>query len=100
MTVASDARGEEYRLHPLFQSFLRRRLRTQAGAAGGAAEHSRCAQYFLEHSAWGQAVRHLLEAEEFEPAAGIIAEQGHAWIGSGKFVALASLAASLPAAVL
>jgi LuxR family maltose regulon positive regulatory protein len=31
MTVASDARGEEYRLHPLFQSFLRRRLRTEIG---------------------------------------------------------------------
>src|SRR5207253_5183260 len=48
MTVASDARGEEYRLHPLFQSFLRRRLRTEVGAAGVAAEHARCEQYFLE----------------------------------------------------
>jgi ATP/maltotriose-dependent transcriptional regulator MalT/DNA-binding SARP family transcriptional activator len=100
MTVASDARGEEYRLHPLFQSFLRRRLRAQAGAAGVAAEHSRCAQYFLEHSAWEQAVRHLLEAEEFEPAAGIIAEHGHAWIASGKLASLASLAEALPGAVL
>src|SRR5207245_4163218 len=76
MTVASDARGEEYRLHPLFQSFLRRRLRTQAGAAGVAAEHSRCAQYFLERAAWEQAVSHLLQAEDYERAAEIIAEHG------------------------
>ena len=100
MTVASDARGEEYRLHPLFQSFLRRRLRAEAGAAGVAAEHSRCAQYFLQHSAWDQAVRHLLDAGEFERAAGIIAEHGHEWIASGKLASLASLAEALPAAAL
>jgi len=100
MTVASDARGEEYRLHPLFQSFLRRRLRAEAGAAGVAVEHRRCAQYFLEHSAWEQAVRHLLEAGEFEPAAGIIAEHGNEWIASGKLASLASLAEALPAAAL
>src|SRR5438067_6840953 len=38
MTVASDQRGEEYRLHPLFQSFLRRRLRSEIGVTGVAAE--------------------------------------------------------------
>lgn len=100
MTVASDARGEEYRLHPLFQSFLRRRLRVEAGAAGVAAEHRRCAQYFLDHSAWEQAVRHLLEAGEFEQAAGVIAEHGNAWIASGKLHSLATLAEALPAAAL
>lgn len=100
MTVASDARGEEYRLHPLFQSFLRRRLRSETGTAGFAAEHRRCAQYFLEQSAWEQTVRHLLEAEEFEQAAKIIAEHGNAWIASGKFASLALLAEALPAEVL
>jgi LuxR family maltose regulon positive regulatory protein len=100
MTVASDARGEEYRLHPLFQSFLRRRLRTEAGPAGVAAEHRRCAEYFLERSAWEQAVHHLLEAGEFERAAGIIAERGNAWIASGKLASLAALAEALPAGAL
>ena len=100
MTVASDARGEEYRLHPLFQSFLRRRLRVETGAAGVAAEHRRCAQYFLDLSAWEQAVRHLLEAGEFEGAARIIAEHGNAWIASGKLASLASFAEALPAAAL
>jgi len=57
MTVAGDGGGEEYRLHPLFQSFLRRRLRSEAGLAGVSAEHARFAQYFLERAAWEQAVR-------------------------------------------
>jgi len=100
MTVASDARGEEYRLHPLFHSFLRRRLRAESGANGVAAEHLRCAQYFLEHSGWEQAVRHLVEAGEFESAAKIIAEHGNAWIASGKLASLAALAEALPAAAL
>src|SRR5215831_13162984 len=80
MTVASDARGEEYRLHPLFQSFLRRRLRAKVGLAGVAAEHTRNAQYFIDRAAWEQAVQHLLEAENFERAAEIIAKHGHDWI--------------------
>src|SRR5262249_55200532 len=74
MTVASDRSGEEYRLHPLFQSFLRRRLRSEIGLAGVAAEHVRCADYFLENRAWEAAVRHLIDAEEFDRAAGIIAQ--------------------------
>jgi LuxR family maltose regulon positive regulatory protein len=98
MTVAGDGRGEEYRLHPLFQSFLRRRLRAESGVAGVAAEHARYAQYFLERGAWEQAVRHLLEAEDFERAATIIAEHGSKWIASGKLGSLAGLSESLPSA--
>lgn len=97
MTVASDERGEEYRLHPLFQSFLRRRLRSELGRAGVAAEHQRCAAYFLERRAWEAAVRHLVSAEDFERAAAVIAENGVEWISSGAMGSLASLADSLPA---
>ena len=100
MTVASDASGEEYRLHPLFQSFLRRRLRTEVGLAGVLAEHARLAQFFLAREAWELAVGHLLEAEDYERAAEIIAKQGSAWIASGKVGSLALLAEALPAATL
>jgi LuxR family maltose regulon positive regulatory protein len=100
MTVAGDGRGEEYRLHPLFQSFLRRRLRTESGLEGVVAEHGRYAQYFLEHSRWEQAVHHLLEAEAFDRAAEIIAEHGGAWIASGKLSSLSSLSEALPSASL
>jgi ATP/maltotriose-dependent transcriptional regulator MalT/DNA-binding SARP family transcriptional activator len=100
MTVASDRRGEEYRLHPLFQSFLRRRLRSEIGLPGVAAEHVRCAEYFLENGAWDAAVRHLLDAEDFDRAAEIIAQYGDAWIASGKLSSLSSLAEVLPAKAL
>src|SRR6266576_3538335 len=88
MTVASDQTGEEYRLHPLFQSFLCRRLRAEIGLAVVAAEHGRYASFFLERGVWEPAVRHLLEAEDFDRAAEIIALHGGAWIGSGKLASL------------
>ena len=100
ITVASDRRGEEYRLHPLFQNFLRRRLRSEIGRAGVAAEHQRCADYFLSHNAWEQAVRHLLSAEDFAGAAKLIGEHGVEWISTGALGSLSALADSLPAAVL
>lgn len=100
ITVASDRRGEEYRLHPLFQNFLRRRLRSEIGKAGVASEQQRCAAYFVARQSWEQAVRHLLEAEDFDGAAGLIAERGIEWISSGALGSLASLADSLPNAAL
>ena len=100
ISVASDRRGEEYRLHPLFQNFLRRRLRSEIGRAGVAAEHQRCAEYFMGRESWEQAVRHLLAAEDFNGAASLIAERGVDWISSGAFGSLASLADSLPQAAI
>lgn len=98
ISVASDRRGEEYRLHPLFQNFLRRRLRSDIGRTGVAAEHQRCATYFMDRLSWEQAVRHLLAAEDFDGAATVIAERGSEWISSGALESLATLADSLPQA--
>jgi len=100
MTVASDERGEEYRLHPLFKGFLRRRLRSELGRTGMSAEHARFANYFLERGAWEQAMHHLLEAEDFERAAQVIAEHGGAWIESGALSSLVSFSEALPKAVI
>ncbi len=100
ISVASDRRGEEYRLHPLFQNFLRRRLRSDIGRTGVAAEHQRCATYFMERQSWEQAVRHLLAVEDFEGAAKVIASNGSEWISSGALGSLASLADSLPQAAI
>ena len=96
ITVASDGRGEEYRLHPLFQSFLRRRLRTDIGRAGVATEHLRCAAYFADRQLWEPAAHHYLAAEDFEQAAKLIAERGGKWIASGALGSLASLADVVP----
>jgi LuxR family maltose regulon positive regulatory protein len=96
ISVASDRRMEEYRLHPLFQNFLRRRLRSEIGRAGVAAEHQRCAAYFIDRSSWEPGVRHLMAAEDFDGAAKLIAERGSEWIATGALGSLASLADSLP----
>jgi LuxR family transcriptional regulator, maltose regulon positive regulatory protein len=94
ITLASDGSGEEYRLHPLFRDFLRRRLLSEVGRAGMVAEHARLAGFFLNRGNWEQAMRHFLEAEEFDLAARVIADRGQEWITSG---ALGSLVASADA---
>ena len=96
ISVASDRKGEEYRLHPLFQNFLRRRLRSEIGRTGVAAEHQRCAAHYLSRLSWEQAVQHLLAAEDYEGAAKLMAERGPEWISSGALGSLASVADSLP----
>ena len=100
ITVAGDGRGEEYRLHPLFQSFLRRRLRSEIGRAGVAGEHLRCAEYFVERELWEAAAHHFLAAEDFDRAAQLIAERGGKWIASGALGSLASLADAVPTTAL
>jgi LuxR family maltose regulon positive regulatory protein len=98
MTLASDGRGEEYRLHPLFQSFLRRRLRSDLGRAGVAAEHVRGAEYFVERQLWERAAHHFVAAEDFDRVAKLVAERGAEWIVSGALGSLASLVDAIPPA--
>ena len=96
ISLAADARGEEYRLHPLFRSFLQRRFRAEAGRQRVAAEHARIAAHFLAREQWEQAMRHLLAAEDFDRAAATIAEHGGAWISAGALASLAAFADALP----
>ena len=96
ITVASDTRGEEYRLHPLFQGFLRRRLQHELGPAGVAAEHSRYAGYYVEREMWEHAVRHLIAAEDFAGAAAVIAGHGGQWIAAGALASLVSSVEAIP----
>ncbi|HEX9918320.1 MAG TPA: tetratricopeptide repeat protein, partial [Pyrinomonadaceae bacterium] len=101
MTVAgSDGRGEEYRLHPLFKDFLRRRLRSEIGQAGVAREHARYAEFFVERKQWEQAIRHLLAAEDFVRAAIIIANKGQEWIATGAFTSLIAFVDAIPEAAI
>ncbi|MCI0490693.1 MAG: tetratricopeptide repeat protein [Blastocatellia bacterium] len=97
ITVASDERSEEYRLHPLFQSFLQRRLRLEIGRAGISAEYARFADYFLALNKWESGVRYLIKAEEFERAAEVIALRGAEWLSSGALASLLAFAEALPA---
>ncbi|MGH9756000.1 MAG: BTAD domain-containing putative transcriptional regulator [Blastocatellia bacterium] len=95
-TLAGDGGGEEYRLHPLFRDFLRRRLLSEIGRAGVVAEHARLAAFFLSRENWEQAIRHYLEAEEFDLAAKVIADRGQEWIASGALGSLVASADALP----
>ncbi|HEU4596989.1 MAG TPA: BTAD domain-containing putative transcriptional regulator [Pyrinomonadaceae bacterium] len=96
MTVASDSRGEEYRLHPLFRSFLQRRLNHEIGRDGVAAEYARHADCYLERGEWEHAARHLIAAEEFGRAAAVVAERGRHWIAAGALASLVSFVEALP----
>jgi LuxR family maltose regulon positive regulatory protein len=96
MTVASDSRGEDYRLHPLFRSFLRRRFSQEAGREEVAAEHARCADFYLERGGWEHAARHLIASEDFRRAAAVVGERGGHWIAAGALASLTSLVEVLP----
>lgn len=100
LTVAADARSEEYRLHPLFQDFLRRRLRTEIGRVEVAVLQTQFAEHFLSNGQWARALDHLLAAEEFERAAQIIAQHGADWIAAGALALLKKITEALPPAVL
>jgi LuxR family maltose regulon positive regulatory protein len=100
LTVAGDARSEEYRFHPLFRDFLRRRLRAEIGRAAVAAERTRIAEHFLSQRLWESAISYLLDSENFDRAAEIIAETGAEWISAGAFSSLRSFTDRIPAASL
>lgn len=90
ITMAGDDSGKEYRLHPLFRSFLRRRMVEEIGQAGVAIEHVKIADLLLAQGNWGPAIGRLLEAGEFDRAVALIAEKGQSWIISGAINSLIS----------
>lgn len=97
LTVAGDGRSaEEYRFHPLFRNFLLRRLRTEIGQGGVADERNRIARFFLDDGQWEKALPFLIDAENFDEAAAVIAEKGGEWIAAGAFISLGSFAGRVP----
>ena len=101
LTVAGT-RGatEEYRFHPLFRDFLRRRLRSEIGQAAVASERGRIADFFLGNKQWETALPYLLDAQSFDRAASVITETGDEWIAGGAFTSLGIFADRIPAEVL
>src|SRR5687767_9888529 len=97
LTVAGDATSsEEYRFHPLFREFLLRRLRSETGQTGVAEERNRIADYFLQNRKWEMALPYLLDANNFDRAASVIAETGGDWIAAGAFTSLGIFAERVP----
>ncbi len=76
---------EEYRLHPLFRSFLNRWLTSELGPDEVKRLHRECANYFVGTSQWDLAVHHYTEAGAAEDVAGMLARHGADLVGSGRF---------------
>jgi len=98
LTVAGDGgAAEQYRFHPLFRDFLNRRLRAEIGKAAVAAERNRIAEYFLSHRRWETALSYLLDSENYDRAAKLIADIGAEWIAAGAFTSLRMFTERIPA---
>ena len=101
LTAAGNGgRSEEYRFHPLFRDFLRRRLRSEIGKNAVAAEQSKIADSYIAAGHWEKAVPFLLDAEKFEPAAEVIAMHGDEWLAAGANETFRLYAERIPAAAL
>ncbi len=100
ITVAGEQQsGEEYRLHPLFRDFLRRRFRAEKGAVEIARQRIRIAEFFLAKQLWETALPYLLEAEDYTRAAETIAERGEEWLANGGISALKTFAEQIPKSI-
>jgi LuxR family transcriptional regulator, maltose regulon positive regulatory protein len=97
LTVVGDHKtNEEYRLHPLFRDFLLRRLRSEIGRAEVAGERNRIAAFYLDNNQWEKALPYLLQAENFDRAAQVIAAGGGDWLASGAITTLSIFAEKIP----
>lgn len=101
VTVGGEGKkAEVYRFHPLFRDFLVRRLRSEIGQAKIAEERTRIAEYFLDREQWDAGIGYLIESENFDRAAEIIADKGSLWIGRGAIMSLALAVEQIPSASL
>ena len=97
LTIAGERNAaEEYRFHPLFREFLRRRLRSELGQARLADERNRIGEYFLKQKKWETALPFLLDAENLDRAAEVIADTGGEWLAAGAFTSLGLLTDKVP----
>ena len=101
LTVAEDGSyNEEYRLHPLFRDFLQRRLRSEKGLVGINLERNRIADFFIKNDQWEKSLPFLLDSENYEKAAEIIAEKGGEWMESGAILTLDKYTEKIPLEIL
>jgi len=76
---------EEYRLHPLFRSFLKRWLEGELGAGEVTRLQKSCADYFATASQWDLAIQHYGEAGATDAIADLLARRGAGLVELGRF---------------
>jgi LuxR family transcriptional regulator, maltose regulon positive regulatory protein len=97
VTAAGEGKTiEEYRFHPLFREFLRRRLRSEIGQARVSAERVRIAEFFLAAGQWEIGASYLLDAQEYDRLAELVASRGDEWMRSGAFTFVGMVTEQVP----
>lgn len=81
----SSGTDEEYRLHPLFRSFLNRWLASEISSVEVTRLHKECSTSFAAAGRWDLAVSHLAEAGAGSDVAELLAEHGPELVESGRF---------------
>ncbi|HLG16993.1 MAG TPA: BTAD domain-containing putative transcriptional regulator [Blastocatellia bacterium] len=87
---------EEYRLHPLFRSFLKPWLAGEVGADEVRRLHNRCAEYFADASQWDLALDHYAEAGATAEMADLLARRGAMLFDLGRFEVIKRAFESVP----
>jgi LuxR family maltose regulon positive regulatory protein len=90
-----------YRYHHLFADLLRRKLEqmlpeTNSGETDISELHRRAAGWYREHNLEGEAIYHLLEANDFEQAAGLVAQVAEPLLSRGELITLRRWIEAIP----
>lgn len=94
-TYASESE-EEYRLHPLFRSFLNRWLSSHLGAEEIRLLHKECAAHFASNARWDLVVSHLAEAGASGEVAELLAVHGSDLVELGRLETIKRIFDRLP----
>ncbi|MBP9663564.1 MAG: hypothetical protein KBD94_03020 [Pyrinomonadaceae bacterium] len=100
LSVAGEGTTEEYRFHPLFRDYLRRRLRSEIGRTALADERTRIAEVLVSAGNADLAMPLFLAAENFERASSLFADYGAQWIRSGAIGSLDHFVKAVPPAMI
>jgi LuxR family maltose regulon positive regulatory protein len=76
---------DEYKFHPMFRSFLRRRLKARVGEPGLRAIHREMGDKLMQAGKWQKAGLHYAEARDTRAMAGIMVERGRELLDAGMF---------------
>ena len=98
LVEALDSSGTWYRYHPLFGAVLRAELRQRLGDELPAL-HSEAGAWFARHAEPLEAVRHAVEACDWDLAADVIGAEWLVCVVHGSGAKLRELASELPASV-